>query len=66
MNTNDMIKLLVNSTSIDIDAESFYLFLQCTDWLLSDGLPFDITLDQKTKLVNMRDFIEIALSQKAA
>lgn len=66
MNTNDTIKLLVNSTSIDIDAQSFYLFLQCTDWLLSDGLPFDITLDQKTKLVNMRDFIEIALSQKAA
>jgi hypothetical protein len=66
MNTNDKIKLLVNSTSIDIDAESFYLFLQCTDWLMSDGLPFDITLDQKTKLVTMRDFIEIALSQKAA
>jgi hypothetical protein len=66
MNTNDTIKLLVNSTSIDIDAQSFYLFLQCTDWLLSDGLPFDITLDQKTKLLNMRDFIEIALSQKAA
>lgn len=66
MNTNDKIKLLVNSTSIDIDAESFYLFLQCIDWLLSDGIPFDITLDQKAKLVSMRDFIEIALCQKAA
>jgi hypothetical protein len=66
MNTNDTINLSVNAISIDIDAESFHLFLQCTDWLLSDGIPFDITLDQKTKLVNMRDFIEIALTQKAA